>query len=81
MPLKQTLQRLLIELAQVKAGNSSESFMNEIKQVIYSQSKFRKTYTVVNSKISYRYGLVLNLTDKMDLRRGDKHVALSDLSI
>ena len=33
-----------------------------------------------NSKISYPYRLVLNLADKMDLRRGDKRVALSDLS-
>ena len=30
------LQRLLIALAQIKAGNSSESFSNEIRQTIYS---------------------------------------------
>ena len=33
---KQMLQRLLITLAQVKAGNTSENFLNEIKQIIYS---------------------------------------------
>ena len=35
------LQRLLIAHAQVKAGNNSENFLNEIKQIIYSlyQSK------------------------------------------
>ena len=35
------LKRLLIALAQVKAGNSSESFLNEIRQIVYSlyQSK------------------------------------------
>ena len=35
------LQRLLIALAQVKAGNHSESLLNEIRQIVYSlyQSK------------------------------------------
>ena len=33
---KQILQRLHIELAQVKANNTSENSLNEIRQVIYS---------------------------------------------
>ena len=33
---KQTLQRLPIALAQGKAGNNSESLLNEIKQIVYS---------------------------------------------
>ena len=38
---KQLLQSLLIALAQVKAGNNSESLLNEIRQIVYSlyQSK------------------------------------------
>ena len=32
---KQMLQRLPIELAQVKAGNNSENLLNEIRQIIY----------------------------------------------
>ena len=38
---KQMLQRLPIVLAQVKAGNNSESLLNEIGQIVYSlyQSK------------------------------------------
>ena len=38
---KQMLQRLPIVLAQVKAGNNSESLLNEIRQIVYSlyQSK------------------------------------------
>ena len=38
---KQMLQRLPIALAQVKAGNNSESLLNEIMQIVYSfyQSK------------------------------------------
>ena len=33
---KQILQRLPIVLAQVKAGNNSESLINEIRQIAYS---------------------------------------------
>ena len=33
---KQMLQRLLIALAQIKAGNNSESLLNEIRQIVYS---------------------------------------------
>ena len=33
---KQMLQRLPIALAQVKAGNSSESLLNKIRQIGYS---------------------------------------------
>ena len=38
---KQMIQRLLIALAQVKAGNNSENLLNEIRQIVYSlyQSK------------------------------------------
>ena len=38
---KQMLQRLPIALAEVKAGNNSESLLNEIRQIVYSlyQSK------------------------------------------
>ena len=32
---KQILQRLSIALAQVKAGNNSESLLNEIRQIVY----------------------------------------------
>ena len=38
---KQMLQRLPITLAQIKAGNNSQSLWNEISQIVYSlyQSK------------------------------------------
>ena len=45
---KQLLQRLRIALAQIKAGNNSESLLNEIRQIFYSlhQSKqITKKYT------------------------------------
>ena len=46
------LQRLPIALAQVKAGNNSESLLNEIWQIVYSlyQSK-QKTKKVYNNII------------------------------
>ena len=46
---KQMLQRLPIALAQVKAGNNSESLLNEMRQIFYSfhQSKqITKKYTI-----------------------------------
>ena len=36
------LQRLPIPLAQVKAGNTSEDLLNEIRQIIYSLYKAKK---------------------------------------
>ena len=49
---KQMLQRLPIALAQVKAGNNSETLLNEIRQTVYSlyQSK-QITKKVYNSII------------------------------
>ena len=52
---KQMLQRLPIALAQIKAGNNSESLLNEIKQIVYSlyQSKEipKKVYTNIIKSI------------------------------
>ena len=45
---KQMIQRLPVALAQVKAGNNSQNFLNEIRQIIYSlinQKKLLKKYT------------------------------------
>ena len=39
---KQMIQRLQIALAQVKAGNTSENLLNEIKQIIYSLSRAKE---------------------------------------
>ena len=49
---KQMLQRLPIALAQVKAGNYSESLLNEIRQVVYSSYQSKQiTKKVYNSII------------------------------
>ena len=49
---KQMLERLPIALAQVKAGNNSESLLNQIRQTVYSlyQSK-QITKKVYNNTI------------------------------
>ena len=47
---KQMLQRLPIALAQVKAGNTSEKLLNEIRQIIYSlygEKEVTKKYTTI----------------------------------
>ena len=53
---KQMLQRLPISLAQVKAGNNSESLLNEIRQIVYSlyQSKqiTKKVYNNIIKSIN-----------------------------
>ena len=53
---KQMLQRLPIALAQVKAGNNSESLLNEISQIVYSlyQSKqiTKKVYNNIIKSIN-----------------------------
>ena len=53
---KQMLQRLPIALAQVKAGNNSESLLNEIRKIVYSlyQSKqiSKKVYNNIIKSIN-----------------------------
>ena len=39
---KQMLKRLPIALAQVKAGNNSESLLNQIRQIVYSLYQLNK---------------------------------------
>ena len=55
---KQMLERLPIALAQVKAGNNSESVLNEIRQIVYSlyQSKHitKKVYNRIIESIQKR---------------------------
>ena len=56
---KQMLQRLPIALAQIKAGNNSQSLLNEIRQIVYSlyQSKeiTKKVYNNILELIKVEY--------------------------
>ena len=76
---KQMLQRLPIALAQVKAGNNSESLLNEIRQIVYSL--YQSKQVTKNSRSPKPHILTLKLTNKLDLRIGKKVIALSNLSI
>ena len=97
------LQRLPVALAQVNAGNTSESLLNEIRQITHSlywaKEISKKVHNnMVNSvklqnrmdtifmnfkncETSNPHRLLLNLTDKINFKRSDKYVALSNLSI
>ena len=48
---KQMLQRLPIALAQIKAGNNSESLLNEIRQIVYSLYRSKNITKKVYSNI------------------------------
>ena len=48
---KQMLQRLPIALAQVKAGNNSESLLNEIRQIAYSLYQLKQITKKVYNNI------------------------------
>ena len=48
---KQTPQRLPIALAQIRAGNNSESLINEITQIVYSLYQFKKITKKVYNNI------------------------------
>ena len=52
---KQTIKRLSISLAQVKAGNTSKNLINEIRQIIYSlyraKESTRKVYNNIMNSI------------------------------
>ena len=45
------LKRLPIALAQVKAGNNSESLLNEIRQIVYSLYRSKEITKKVYNKI------------------------------
>ena len=45
------LQRLPIALAQVKAGNNSESLLNEIRQIVHSLYQSKQITKKINNNI------------------------------
>ena len=80
-------QRLPIALVKLKAGNTSENLLKEVRKTIYSLcrtkqiSKTNSKQIKTNSKTSDPHRLLVNLSDKINLKRSDKYVALSNLSI
>ena len=47
----QMLKRLSIALAQIKAGNNSESLLNEIRQIVYSLYRSKEITKKVSNNI------------------------------
>ena len=47
----QMLRRLLIALAQIKAGNNSESLLNEIRQIVYYLYRSKKITKMLYNNI------------------------------
>ena len=47
----QMLKRLPIALAQIKAGNNSESLLNEIRQIVYSLYRSKEITKKVYSNV------------------------------
>ena len=78
------LQRLPIALTQVKAGDTSENFLNEMRQIIYSLDREEKVpkkvcSNVMNSiKLSKRMETIFmnsknsKTSDKITLKRSNK---------
>ena len=48
---KQILQRLPIALAKIKAGNNSESLLNEIRQIVYFSYQSKEVYNNIIKSI------------------------------
>ena len=71
------LRRLPIELAEVKAGNTSEKLLNKIWKLFLLTKKLIKNYNSKNSKTSDPHRLLHYITDKIDLKRTDKYITLS----
>ena len=70
----------------VDAINTSENFLNEIRQIMYSLYRAKELLKIYiryteNSKTSDPHRLLFKLSDKIDLLRIDTYVALSNLNI
>ena len=81
---KQMLQRLPIALAQIKAGNDSESLLNEIRQLVYSlyQSKEipKKVYNNIIKLIKIKYKMDKIFMNSENSRTSECHVLVLKLT-
>ena len=80
MTPKQMITRLPILLAQLKAGNNSQKFKNEIRQLLYYLYR-SKNLSQKQSIINKSNRFVYQFTDKLNLKNPNKNIALANLSI
>ena len=73
----QVLKRLPMAFAQVKAGNNSESLLNEIRQIVYSlyRSKeiTKKVYNNIINSIKPKYKMGTIFMDSENSRTSEYH--------
>ena len=75
----QMLQRLPIALAQIKAGNNSESLLNQIRQIVYYLYRSKKITKIINSiKAKYKMDTIFINTENG--RTSEYHVLLLNLN-
>ena len=81
---KQMLRRLPIALAQIEAGNNSESLLNEIRQIVYSlyQSKeiTKKMYSNIIKSINVKYKMDTIFVNSENSRTSEYHVLVLKLT-
>ena len=82
LTFKQMLHGLPRVLAQVKTGNTSENLLNEIRQIVFLCIEItKKVYSNKMNLVKLKNKILLDLSSKINSKRSDKYVALSNLSI
>ena len=80
----QMLQRLPIALAQIKAGNNSESLLNEIRQIVYYLYRSKKItkmlYNNIINSIKAKYKMDTIFINTENGRTSEYHVLLLNLN-
>ena len=80
----QMLQRLPIALAQIKAGNNSESLLNEIRQIVYYLYRSKKItkmlYNNIINSIKAKYKMDTIFINTENARTSEYHVLLLNLN-
>ena len=80
----QMLKRLPIALAQIKAGNNSESLLNEIRQIVYylyrSKKNTKMLYNNIINSIKAKYIMDTIFMNSENSRTSEYHVLLPNLA-
>ena len=76
------LRRLPVAFALVQAGNMSENLLNEIRIIFFiSIQNGYCIYEFWKQQNIWTSWLLINLADKIHLRKSDKYVVLSNLTM
>ena len=77
LTLKQMLQKLPIALAQVKAGNTSKSLQNKIRQIVYSlypaKEITKNVYNNIMNSINVKYKMDTIFMNSGNSKTSDSH--------